>query len=108
MTEILVDPEGMQSWADGSTSLAEKFGDLATLLEQARVNDECFGPIGEAVGLAGGYFESLDSCQEMAETAQSFLEFGSEAVSLCAAEYGVTDDAMAKVFDTLSEMLGEG
>lgn len=81
--------------------MAGKFGQLAELLHQARVDDECFGPIGDAVGLSSGYFDSLQECQDMATKAQKYLENVGEQVAETAASYRAVDEAFLNAFKGL-------
>lgn len=74
MTGLTITPETLSGHAKGCASLAEKFGKLADLLHDARVDDECFGPIGDAVGISSKYFESLEECQQLATKAREFLQ----------------------------------
>ncbi|GLW90596.1 WXG100 family type VII secretion target [Actinokineospora globicatena] len=75
--------------AAGSRNQAENFNGLARLLEQARVHDECFGPLGRV--MANCYFDSLQECQDLAVKASSYLTQIAEAVEESAAAYGATD-----------------
>ncbi|CRK60914.1 Rhs-family protein [Alloactinosynnema sp. L-07] len=75
--------------AEGSTKQSENFTGLASLLEQARVHDECFGPLGRL--MADCYFDSLQECQDMATKASSYLVQISDALKDTAKSYGDTD-----------------
>ena len=66
-----VQPEALTAHASGSKEAAGHFGSLAELLQQARVSDDCFGPLGEL--MAYKYFDSLQECQDLANQAKSFL-----------------------------------
>lgn len=101
MSDFQVDHNSLLTYSDGSKSLAAKFGQLAELLEQARVDDECFGPIGDAVGLSSGYFDSLQECQTMAAKAAEFLEHVGEQVAETARDYQAVDLAFQQAFKGL-------
>jgi len=91
-------PEALTAFARGSDSLAEKFGALAGLLEQARVDDQCFGPIGDAVGLSSGYFSSLDECRTLANDAKTFLKQTGEQLDASFEVYRGIDTGVADAF----------
>ncbi|WP_190822866.1 hypothetical protein [Saccharopolyspora pogona] len=74
MTDLQVTPEALTGHADGCDSLADKFGQLADVLHQARVDDQCFGPIGQVIGMLNGYYDGLEECQNLAKKAQAFLK----------------------------------
>lgn len=52
MTHGQVTPETPAGHATRCDNMADKFGKLAQLLHQDRVDDQCFGPIGDAVPVA--------------------------------------------------------
>lgn len=97
-------PGTLSGHGDGCESLADKFGQLAQLLEQARTDDQCFGPIGNAVGISDKYFESIQSCQEMAQKAQQFLMDTKQSLADTVKDYGETEQ---KIIDMLNKA-GEG
>lgn len=103
-----VQPEALTAFARGSESLAEKFGSLAKLLEQARVDDQCFGPIGDAVGLSSGYFKSLRECQQLAADAQGFLKQTGEQLQESSDVYRGVDEGFSKAFRQIGNGLGGG
>ncbi|MEU3648776.1 hypothetical protein AB0E59_35755 [Lentzea sp. NPDC034063] len=103
-----VQPEALTAFAKGSDSLAEKFGSLAKLLEQARVDDQCFGPIGDAVGLSSGYFKSLQECQQLATDAQGFLKQTGEQLQESFDVYQGVDQGLSQGFGQLGKGLGGG
>jgi hypothetical protein len=105
MSKFHVSADALAQYSEGSKSLAGKFGELAKLLEQARVDDQCFGPIGDAVGLSSGYFDSLQECQTMATKAVQYLEHVSEQVAETAKTYEEVDKAF---HDTFKGILGGG
>ncbi|SHG85688.1 hypothetical protein [Streptoalloteichus hindustanus] len=106
MDDFHIQPEALLVYGEGSQSLAEKFGQLADLLEQARVNDECFGPVGDAVGLSSGYFESLQECQQLAVRAMTFLMQAHANLEESHALYTGVDTGMAQGFTQLMDLLG--
>ncbi|WP_436493162.1 WXG100 family type VII secretion target [Actinokineospora sp. HUAS TT18] len=90
--------------AEGSTKQSDNFTGLASLLEQARVHDECFGPLGEV--MAFKYFDSLQECQDMATKASSYLEQIAEALKDTAKAYGDTDTENATGLTQASQGVG--
>lgn len=101
MTQFHVSNDALTVYSEGSKSLAQKFGQLAQLLEQARVDDECFGPIGEAVGISSGYFDSLQECQNMATKAKEYLDHIGDQVADTAKTYAEVDKAFSDAFKNL-------
>lgn len=101
-------PEALTAFARGSESLGEKFGTLASLLEQARVDDQCFGPIGDAVGLSSGYLSSLKECQKLAADAQEFLKQTGEQLQGSFEVYQGVDQGFADAFTKFGEGLSGG
>ncbi|WP_238413176.1 hypothetical protein [Saccharothrix deserti] len=99
-------PEALTAFARGSESLAEKFGALADLLEQARVDDQCFGPIGDAVGLSSGYFSSLDECRQLATDAQEFLKQTGDQLQQSFEVYQGVDSGLSEGFTQIGNGLG--
>ncbi|WP_257900945.1 hypothetical protein [Saccharothrix obliqua] len=101
-------PEALTAFAGGSESLAGKFGQLADLLEQARVDDQCFGPIGDLVGLSSGYFSSLDECRQLATDAAGFLEQTGDQLRQSFEVYQGVDDGVSQALTQLGDGLGGG
>ncbi|MEU5693285.1 hypothetical protein [Actinosynnema sp. NPDC020468] len=101
-------PEALTAFAAGSESLADKFGLLAGLLEQARVDDQCFGPIGDAVGLSSGYFSSLDECRQLATDAQEFLKQTGDQLRQSFEVYRGVDDGVVQGLAQIGKGLGGG
>ncbi|MCP2165786.1 WXG100 family type VII secretion target [Goodfellowiella coeruleoviolacea] len=101
MTGYQVAAAGLLAYGRGSRDAADNFGQLASLLEQARVSDDCFGPIGEL--LAFTYFDSLQECQDLANAAKAFLEDVAERVTETARTYQDNDAQIEVAFDTLDD-----
>ncbi|GAA2332737.1 hypothetical protein GCM10009854_05050 [Saccharopolyspora halophila] len=91
--EMKVAPEALAAHSTGSEGVAEHLQQLSQLLEQARVSDDCFGPIGEF--LAFTYFDSLEECRDLANRAGGFMRHISEAVQESAKHYRETDQGQA-------------
>ncbi|MDI2027577.1 type VII secretion target [Saccharopolyspora sp. TS4A08] len=89
-----VAPEALSAHSQGSEGVSQHLDQLAQMLEQARVSDDCFGPIGEF--LAFTYFDSLEECRDLATKAGGFMQHISEAVSECAKDYSETDQKQAQ------------
>ncbi|MDX8145855.1 WXG100 family type VII secretion target [Lentzea sp. BCCO 10_0061] len=92
MTGFQVQGGALTAHGQGSREAAGHFGQLATLLDQARVSDDCFGPLGEL--MAFKYFEGLRECQEMANKAKGFLEGVAERTDQTAQTYRDVEDAI--------------
>ncbi|HUQ57332.1 WXG100 family type VII secretion target [Lentzea sp.] len=92
MTGFQVQGGALTAHSHGSAEAAGHFGQLATLLDQARVSDDCFGPLGEL--LAFKYFEGLKECQDMATKAKGFLEGVAERTEQTAQTYRDVEDAI--------------
>ncbi|HKS48151.1 MAG TPA: WXG100 family type VII secretion target [Amycolatopsis sp.] len=109
MTGYQVQTGALVAHSQGSEQTAGHFGSLANLLEQARVSDDCFGPIGEL--MAFKYFEGLEECQNLASQAKDFLEQIAEKTATAARLYGEhetqTADALGK-FQDLADAAGGG
>ncbi|MDA3650176.1 hypothetical protein LZ318_40155 [Saccharopolyspora indica] len=105
MTDLKMTPETLTGHGQGSESLAEKFGQLADLLHQAKVDDQCFGPIGEAVGLSSKYFESLDQCRELATKAQEFLKNTKQSLDDTVKDYAETEQQISDLLKQAGEDL---
>ncbi|MGW5647972.1 WXG100 family type VII secretion target [Saccharopolyspora sp. NPDC003752] len=84
-----VAPDALSAHSTGSAGVAQHLDQLSAVLEQARVSDDCFGPIGEF--LASAYFESLAECRDLAKQAGAFMQHISEAVGESAKDYAETD-----------------
>ncbi|MGW4213054.1 WXG100 family type VII secretion target [Lentzea sp. NPDC004789] len=106
MTGFQVQGGALLAHSSGSKEAAGHFGQLATLLEQARVSDDCFGPLGEL--LAFKYFESLQECQDMANKAKTFLEGVAERTEQTAQTYRDVEDAIHQGLQKLGSGGGPG
>ncbi|MEU5845483.1 WXG100 family type VII secretion target [Saccharopolyspora shandongensis] len=106
MTDLKMTPEALTGHGQGCESLADKFGQLADLLQQARVDDQCFGPIGDAVGISSKYFESLDQCKELATKAQEFLVHMKESLDETVKDYAETEQQISEMLKKAGEGLG--
>ncbi|KGI79958.1 hypothetical protein IL38_19805 [Actinopolyspora erythraea] len=89
-----VQPEALYAYRDGSQRVAEHLEQLSSLLEQARVSDDCFGSLGSRF-LGFSYLNSLEECQNAATKAGRFMESTGKAVGDCARNYTDTDEAEA-------------
>ncbi|GAA4618417.1 hypothetical protein [Saccharopolyspora hordei] len=105
MTDLKVTPETLTGHGQGCESLAEKFGQLADLLHQAKVDDQCFGPIGDAVGISSKYFESLDACRDLATKAQEFLKGMKESLDETVEDYAETERQISELLKKAGEDL---
>ncbi|GLZ81960.1 hypothetical protein Afil01_67670 [Actinorhabdospora filicis] len=94
MSTFEVDPEALLSYGQGSKELAAKFRRLSQLLEQARVDDQCFGLIG---GVTYGriYFNALDAVKATSEQAKTFLEDVDGKLTDVHGSYTGTDQGVA-------------
>lgn len=107
MTGYDVDSGALLAHGRGSQEAAGNFGQLATLLEQARVSDDCFGPLGEL--MAFKYFDSLQECQDMADKAKTFMEGVAERAEQTAQTYLEVEDLIRSAFSDLDKgMSGPG
>ncbi|MFI9818602.1 WXG100 family type VII secretion target [Saccharothrix variisporea] len=107
MTGYDVDSGALLAHSKGSQEAADNFGQLATLLEQARVSDDCFGPLGEL--MAFKYFDSLQECQDMADKAKTFMEGVAERAEQTAQTYLEVEDLIRSAFTDLDKgMSGPG
>lgn len=104
MTAMGIQPDGLLAYGRGMASTAENFGTLAGVVEQARVSDECFGPIGEF--LAQAYFTNLEECRDLAKQARDYLDVVSQAVTDTATAYTGADGGNAESFDGLAGSTG--
>lgn len=94
-----VERGALTAHARGSQDQAGNFRELAEALEQARVSDDCFGPLGEV--LAFKYFDALEECQGLASQAQRFLEVTADKVTDAAKTYGAMEEASASDFNRI-------
>ncbi|QUH04766.1 hypothetical protein HUO13_31885 [Saccharopolyspora erythraea] len=101
-----VNSETLSAHGAGSRSLADKFGQLAQLLEQARTDDQCFGPIGNAVGISDKYFESLQAAQEMVGKAKEFLTGVKQALDETAKDHDENDRQIGEALAKIGKELG--
>ncbi|GAA0516143.1 hypothetical protein GCM10011581_45980 [Saccharopolyspora subtropica] len=102
--QLQVTPGTLSGHGGGCESLADKFGQLAQLLEQARTDDQCFGPVGNAIGISDRYFETLQGCQETARKARQFLMETKQALEDTIKDY---DETERKIIEVLNKA-GEG
>ncbi|SMC72584.1 WXG100 family type VII secretion target [Kibdelosporangium aridum] len=89
MTGFGVDGAQLLAHGQGSIKQSENFAGLEKLLEQARVSDDCFGPL--FFYFKDKYFESLMECQTMAKQAGTYLQQISDSVTQTAEAYGATE-----------------
>nr|WP_246458323.1 WXG100 family type VII secretion target [Saccharopolyspora gloriosae] len=88
-----VAPEALTAHSQGSEGVSQHLDQLSSVLEQARVSDDCFGPIGELLAFA--YFDSLEECRDLAKQAGGFMSHISSAVQDCAKDYQEMDQTQA-------------
>lgn len=105
MTDLRVTPETLSGHSQGCESLADKFAQLADLLHQARVDDQCFGPVGQVIGMLNGYYSSLEECQDLAEKAQAFLQRTAQSLRDAEKDHADSDKQIAETFETLAKEL---
>ncbi|GAA0515401.1 hypothetical protein [Saccharopolyspora thermophila] len=105
MTDLQMTPQTLSGHGQGCESLADKFGQLANLLHQAKVDDQCFGPIGDAVGLSSIYFDSLAECQNLATKAQQFLVRTKESLDDTVKDYADTEQRISDLLKKAGEGL---
>ncbi|CAM3420296.1 WXG100 family type VII secretion target [Kibdelosporangium persicum] len=89
MTGFIVDGPQLLAHGEGSVKQSENFTGLEKLLEQARVSDDCFGPL--FFYFKDKYYESLMECQAMANQAASYLTEISGTVKQTAEAYGAAE-----------------
>ncbi|MGA6165875.1 WXG100 family type VII secretion target [Amycolatopsis magusensis] len=110
MTAMRVHSEALVAHSEGSRDASDNFGQLASLLEQARVSDDCFGPLGEV--MAFKYFDALEECQGLATQAKSFLDEISGKTTTAAEIYqkndSATKDALSKIKADVDSAPGPG
>ncbi|WP_188991763.1 hypothetical protein [Saccharopolyspora thermophila] len=100
-----VTPETLTGHADGCDSLADKFGQLADVLHQARVDDQCFGPIGQVIGMLNGYYDGLEECQNLARKAQDFLKRTSQSLRDTEKDHAESDRRNAEMLANIAKEL---
>ncbi|MFD8498525.1 WXG100 family type VII secretion target [Amycolatopsis sp. NPDC059657] len=105
MADQKVATELLEAHGRGSEDAASNFGSLADLLQQARVNDDCFGPIGEP--LAFKYFEGLQECQDLANQAKGFFEDSAERLKAAVKMYREMDLAATEALGQASAGLDD-
>ncbi|MGI8307284.1 hypothetical protein [Saccharopolyspora hattusasensis] len=105
MTDLKMTPGTLTGHGQGCESLADKFGQLADLLHQAKVDDQCFGPIGDAVGLSSKYFESLHECRDLASKAQQFLAKTKQSLDDTVKDYAETEQQISEMLKKAGEGL---
>ncbi|WIX80490.1 WXG100 family type VII secretion target [Amycolatopsis carbonis] len=101
-----IEPAALNAHASGSKEAAGHFGSLAQLLQQARVSDDCFGPLGEL--MAYKYFDSLQECQDLADQAKTFLDAIADKTTLAAQAYQDHEDATTDAVTGLGKELADG
>lgn len=89
MTGFVVDGPQLLAHGEGSARQSENFTGLERLLEQARVSDDCFGPL--FFYFKDKYYDSLLECQGMAKQAAAYLTHISDTVKQTAEAYGATE-----------------
>ncbi|GHF59203.1 uncharacterized protein YukE [Amycolatopsis bartoniae] len=105
-TGFQVEPGALLAHSEGSREASGHLGKLADVLQQARVSDDCFGPIGEF--LAFKYFDGLQECQNLAAQAQSFLEQIADNTTLAANMYHGQDQLTAEDLGKYKELADAG
>jgi len=98
-------PETLTGHAQGCESLAAKFGQLAELLHQARVDDKCFGELGVTVGLFSGYYTTIDECRNQAARAQEFLHHTKASLDETVKEYEDTERRISESLQAIHKEL---
>lgn len=98
-------PETLSGHGAGCESLADKFGQLSQLLEKARTDDQCFGPLGNDLGVSDKYFEALQGCQESARKAQQFLTDTKQSLDDTVKDYDETEQQIIGVLNKAGEGL---
>jgi uncharacterized protein YukE len=105
-TGFQVEPGALVAHSQGSREAAGHMGKLAGVLQQARVSDDCFGPIGEF--LAFKYFDGLQECQTLAGQAQQFLDQIADNTALAANMYHGQDALTAQDLAKYQELADAG
>lgn len=101
MNAVQVQPDALLAHSKGSTAASENFVGLAKILEQARVSDDCFGPLGELMAFA--YFDDLQECHDLANQVNSYFKEISTAVADTAKLYSEQDTAGAQSYAALAD-----
>lgn len=100
--EVQVD--ALHAYGEGTRSLADKFGQLSKLLDQAKVDDDCFGPA--LSGWIGKiYYNALDDAKETTDQAKTYLDHVRDAVTGTAESYSGTEDAISQAFDAVAKAM---
>ncbi len=105
MTGYEVHAEALLEHSKGSQAASENFASLERLLEQARVSDDCFGPLGEF--LVRTYFNNLEECQGLASDAKNFLEEIAEKTVQAAKMYQQSDEAVGDGMKQIDSALSQ-
>ncbi|MBC6446870.1 WXG100 family type VII secretion target [Actinokineospora xionganensis] len=100
---MIISGEALAAYSLGSEATGEHFGALAGVFEQARVSDDCFGPLGEFLAFA--YFNNVEECQQLATQAKTYMSAVSAAVTDTAKNYSSTDTGEAGTYGQLSGSL---
>ncbi|WP_086821844.1 hypothetical protein [Allokutzneria sp. NRRL B-24872] len=98
-----VQPDALLSHADGSDSLAAKFDQLESLLLQAKLSDECFGPLAKAHRTPEFYYDALDECRALARGAAAYLRQSSAGLHATHAIYNGTESVLSQGFSALGK-----
>ncbi|WP_026424806.1 WXG100 family type VII secretion target [Actinokineospora inagensis] len=99
MTGFAVNGGALLAHSEGSARQSDNFTGLASLLEQARVSDDCFGPIFDLVFQS--YKDTLEECQGMAGKAAGYLQELSTELADTAKAYGATEADNASTLDDI-------
>ncbi|GLZ40653.1 WXG100 family type VII secretion target [Actinokineospora sp. NBRC 105648] len=105
MTGFGVGGGALLAHSEGSHKQSENLAGLASLLEQARVSDDCFGPL--FFYFKDKYADSLQECQGMAKQAAAYLEEISGAVRDTATAYGATESDNASGLADIDTGVGD-
>lgn len=107
MPDLHMTPETLSGHADGCDSLADKFGQLAGLLDQAKVDDQCFGPIGrDLINFLSGYLDTVEECRNQAAKAQEFLGHTAQSLRDTAQDHADNDKQIADSLQNIGKELG--
>ncbi|ALG10024.1 WXG100 family type VII secretion target [Kibdelosporangium phytohabitans] len=105
MTGFAIDAPQLLAHGQGSVRQSENFAGLERLLEQARVSDDCFGPL--FFYFKDKYFDSLQECQGMAKQAATYLTHISDTVTQTATAYGATEANNATGLANVGQGVGD-
>lgn len=105
MTDVVVEPEVLAAHSAGTLAQSENFSSLASLLEQANMADECFGP--GFFFFRDSYVAALGECQQQAGRASSYLSEVSTTLTETARSYAGTDEASAAELTATERELDE-